>query len=69
MLKDEGLKVIHTGYQAPNMNSFAERRVRSIRTECPSNLNLVGTRSLEDAVRSFADHHNRERPDPVAHVA
>ena len=25
MLEDEGVKVVHTGYQAPDMNAFAER--------------------------------------------
>ena len=34
MLEDEGVKVVHTGYQAPDMNAFAERWVRSIKTEC-----------------------------------
>ncbi len=62
MLEDEGVKVVHTGYQAPDMNAFAERWVRSIKTECLSNLILVGNQSLEDAVSSFAQHYNRERP-------
>jgi transposase InsO family protein len=61
MLEDEGVKIVHTRYQAPDMNAFAERWARSIKTECLSNLILVGARSLEDAVRSFADHHNSER--------
>ena len=62
MLEDEGVKVVHTGYQALDMNAFAERWVRSIKTECLSNLILVGNQSLEDAVSSFAQHYNRERP-------
>jgi hypothetical protein len=48
--------------QAPNMNAFAERFVRSIKSECLERMIFVGGDSLGLAVREFAIHYHAERP-------
>lgn len=49
---------MRTAYQAPNMNAFAERWVRSIKSELLDRRIFFGSRSLEKAI---ADYHE-ERP-------
>ncbi len=44
------------------MNAFAERWVRSIKTECLSKILPFGSRSLERAISDFTAHYNFERP-------
>ncbi|MBV8832936.1 MAG: transposase [Acidobacteriaceae bacterium] len=45
-----------------NLNAFAERWVRSIKTECLSKLILFGEASLRRAVTQFIEHYHLERP-------
>ena len=61
-LKGCGVSVLLTSYQAPNMNAFAERFVRSIKTECLDKMVFVGERSLRRALTEFLVHYQRERP-------
>ena len=61
-LRDCGVTVVLTCYQAPNMNAFAERFVRSIKSECLARLIFVGERSLGNAIKSYAAHYHEERP-------
>ncbi len=61
-LKDAGVKVVRTAIQAPNMNAFAERWVRSIKSECLNRMIIVGDRSLVRIVSSYVEHYNLERP-------
>jgi putative transposase len=42
----EGMKVIHTPYQAPTANAFAEKWVRSAREECLDHLLIINERHL-----------------------
>jgi len=43
-------------------NAFAERWVRSIKTECLSKLILFGEASLRRSVTQFMEHYHLERP-------
>lgn len=43
------------------MNSFAERRVRSVKEECLSKLILFWERSLRRALQQYVEHYNEER--------
>ena len=61
LLEDAGVRVALTSYQAPNMNSFSERWVRSIKSECLDKLILFGTGSLERAIREYVTHYHQER--------
>ncbi len=61
-LADSGTKIIRTAVRAPNMNAFAERWVRSIKTECLSKMIFFGPAMLDRAIRNYVEHYNRERP-------
>ena len=48
--------------RAPQANAIAERVVRTIRSECLDWLLILNRRHLEQVLRVFVDHFNRERP-------
>ncbi len=56
-----GVGVLVTAYQAPNMNAYAERFVRSIRSECLDRMIFVGRASLERAIDEYVAHYHGER--------
>jgi len=47
--------------KGPDLNSFAERWVKSVKEECLSTLILFGERSLRHALKDYVEHHHRER--------
>jgi hypothetical protein len=61
-LRNSGTKTVRTSIQAPNMNGFAERFVRSIKSECLDRMIFAGGDSLDRAIREFAIHYHAERP-------
>jgi transposase InsO family protein len=62
VFRSEGIRVVHTPARAPQANAFAERFVRTIRTECLDWLLILGRRHLEHVLRTYVNHYNRERP-------
>ena len=62
ILANAGVEVVRTSYQAPDMNSFAERWVQSIKRECLDHLILFGQAKLERVLASYVDHYHSERP-------
>jgi transposase InsO family protein len=60
-LREAGIRVVQTPYQAPNANAHAERVVRSIKEECLDRMILLGERHFRHAVSEFAAHYHRER--------
>jgi transposase InsO family protein len=58
----EGIEIIKTPVRAPKANAFAERFVRTARTECLDWLLIVNRRHLERVLRSFVGHYNSHRP-------
>jgi transposase InsO family protein len=62
MLQSGGVQPILLPARSPNLNAFAERWVRSIKTECLSKLILFGEASLRRAVTQFIAHYHLERP-------
>jgi putative transposase len=62
VFRSEGIRVIHTPVRAPQANAYAERFVRTVRTECLDWLLIVGRRHLEHVLRLYIQHYNRERP-------
>src|SRR4051795_7223663 len=61
MLQCGGVEPILLPPRSPNLNAFAERRVRSIKHECLSKLILFGEVSLRRAVTEFLRHYHFER--------
>jgi hypothetical protein len=47
--------------RSPNLNAFAERWVRSVKSECLSRLILFGAGSLRHGLTNFCDHYHAER--------
>ena len=60
-LKAGGIKPIQLPARSPNLNSYAERWVRSAKEECLSKLVLFGEASLRRALANFIDHFHSER--------
>jgi transposase InsO family protein len=58
----EGIEIIKTPVRAPKANAFAERFVRTVRSECLDCLLIVSRRQLERVLRIYADHYNSHRP-------
>ncbi len=56
-----GVKPLKLPASSPNLNSFAERWVRSVREECLSKLVLLGEGSLRRAVGEYVTHFLEER--------
>jgi putative transposase len=55
-------EVICTPIRAPKANAFAERWVRTVRTECLDWMLIFGRRHLEQVVELYVEHYNRARP-------
>jgi putative transposase len=58
----EGIEIIKTPIRAPKANAFAERFVRTARTECLDWLLILNRRHLERVLRIFVCHYNNHRP-------
>jgi putative transposase len=61
-LRSVGIQPLRLPARSPNLNAFAERWVRSIKTECLSKLILFGETSLRRAITQFLEHYHLERP-------
>jgi putative transposase len=62
VFKGEAITGIRTPIQAPNAKAYAERWVGSVRRECLDRLLILSRRQLENALRVYARHYNRDRP-------
>ena len=60
-LDREGVKPVRCPARAPNCNAFAERFVRSIKSECLDRVILFGEMSLRRALREYVTHYHNER--------
>jgi putative transposase len=62
VFRTEGVRVIRTPIRAPRANAFAERWVRTVRTECLDWTLLRGRRHLERVLHTYTSHYNEARP-------
>ena len=62
VFRSEGVRVIQTPVRAPRANAFAERWVRTVRTECLDWTVVFGRRHLERVLRAYISHYNDRRP-------
>jgi putative transposase len=60
-LRSGGVQPLLLPARSPNLNAFAERWVRSIKSECLSKLILFGETSLRRAITQFLEHYHHER--------
>jgi transposase InsO family protein len=60
-LREAGIRVVQTPFQAPNANAYAERWVRSIRDECLNRMIPFRERHLRQTIAEDVEHYHRER--------
>jgi len=61
ILKSAGVEVSNLPARSPNLNAFAERWVRSVKSECLSRLIFFGEDALRSALDDYAEHYHGER--------
>jgi len=61
LIESGSVKPIRLPARSPNLNSYAERWVRSVKEECLAKLILVGESSLRRALRQYLLHYHEER--------
>jgi hypothetical protein len=54
--------VILTPIRSPKANSFAERVVKTVRSELLDWTLILGRRHLDRVLRTYASHYNAQRP-------
>ena len=62
VFRSEATQILKTPFRTPNANAYAERFVRTIRSECLDHLLIVNARHLEHILRAYAQHYNGFRP-------
>jgi len=62
VFRSEGVTVIKNPIRAPRANAFAERWVRTVRTECLDWTLIFGRHHLERVLLVYATHYNAGRP-------
>jgi putative transposase len=61
ILRDFGVKPLRLPAQSPNLNSYAERFVLSIRSECLNKIILFSESQLRRVVANYISHYHSER--------
>lgn len=61
ILKNSGVRPVKLPARSPNLNAYAERFVRSIKSECLAKVIPLGERHLRWAVREYTEHYHLER--------
>ena len=61
LLKPSGVKTVKLPAHSPDLNAYAERFVRSIKSECLAQIIPLGERHLRKAVREYTEHYHLER--------
>jgi putative transposase len=62
VFRAEGVDIIRTPIMAPRANAFAERWVKTVKTECLDWMLIVGPRHLLAILRDYVEHYNCGRP-------
>jgi putative transposase len=61
LIKTGSVNPLRLSARSPNLNSYAERWVRSVKEECLSRLILFGESSLRRALPQYIVHYHEER--------
>jgi hypothetical protein len=61
ILQQAGVNLLRLPANSPNLNAYAERRVRSIKHECLRHVIPLGERHLRNILRQFVEHYHSER--------
>ncbi len=60
-LSSAGVETVKLPARSPNLNAFAERFVRSIKSECLAQIIPLGERHLRNTVADYTEHYHTER--------
>jgi len=69
VFRSEEIEVIRTPIRAPNANAFAERWVRTVRSDCLDRTIILRRRHLERVLRVYTKHYNEHRPHRALQLA
>ncbi|MGK0172339.1 MAG: putative transposase [Gammaproteobacteria bacterium] len=61
LLQSRGVNTVKLPARSPNLNAFAERFVRSIKSECLAHILPLGERHLRTAVKEYTEHYRFDR--------
>ena len=61
ILKSSGVETVKLPARSPNLNAYAERFVRSIKSECLSQIIPLGEEHLRRAVKQYTEHYHIDR--------
>ncbi len=61
ILAPSGVKTVKLPARSPNLNAYAERFVRSVKSECLAQIIPLGERHLRKAVKEYTEHYHFER--------
>ena len=61
ILKSSGVDTLKLPARSPNLNAYAERFVRSIKSECLSQIIPLGEHHLRHVVKEYTQHYHVER--------
>jgi transposase InsO family protein len=61
VLKSSGVKTVKLPARSPNLNAYAERFVRSVKSECLAQIIPLGERHLRHVVKEYTEHYHFER--------
>jgi len=61
ILESSGVHPVRLPSRSPNLNAYAERFVRSIKSECLAQFIPIGEAHLRRAVREYVEHYHGER--------
>ena len=60
-LNSAGVETVKLPARSPNLNAYAERFVRSIKSECLAKMIPLGERHLRNTVAEYTEHYHAER--------
>ena len=61
LLGSSGVQTVKLPARSPDLNAYAERFVRSIKSECLAQIIPLGERHLRAAVKEYTEHYHIER--------
>jgi putative transposase len=62
LMSDAGINVVKIPPRCPRANSYAERFVRTVRSELTDRLLIFGQRHLTTVLTEYVEHYNTQRP-------